>query len=176
MLNKTVLLVAILLSSGIIWSSDTEKTNSEHTAYPALFERFKRMEGQWRAHSTKGWEGTETFHVIARGSAILGTSQFKDEAGEGMATIVTVENGKVLLIHYCEAGNQPVLRAGPFDKKQNKVTFEFIGGTNIPSRDVGHMDKVVFSFADENHFSSQWTWYSKGHETWFENIQYERVQ
>jgi hypothetical protein len=34
----------------------------------------------------------------------------------------------------------------------------------MPSRNRGHMDKAVFRFIDDNHVSSQWTWYQDGKE------------
>lgn len=38
------------------------------------------------------------------------------------------------------------------------------------------MDKVVISFVDDTHFTSQWTWYQDGKEKWLEEIKYERVK
>lgn len=138
------------------------------------FERLKKLQGVWHGSSTKGWTDTDTIRVIARGSAILSTSQFVDEPSEGMATVFVMENGKLLMTHYCEAGNQPVLQAQTIENDGSKITFEFKGGTNLPSRNVGHMDSVTFQFEDENHFSSQWSWYANGQQKLFETIHYER--
>jgi hypothetical protein len=44
----------------------------------------------------------------------------------------------------------------------------------MPSRNRGHMDKAVFRFIDDNHVSSQWTWYQDGKESWMEEITLER--
>lgn len=41
-------------------------------------------------------------------------------------------------------------------------------------RDKGHMDKVVIRLVDDDHFTSQWTWYQAGKEQWLEEIRYER--
>jgi hypothetical protein len=56
------------------------------------------------------------------------------------------------------------------------VVFTFLDGTNIPSREVGHMDKAVYRFDGPDQFRSRWTWYQKGKETWFEDIVYTRVR
>ena len=45
----------------------------------------------------------------------------------------------------------------------------------MPSRDKGHMDKVIMRFIDEDHFSEKWTWYQDGKENWMEETVYERV-
>jgi len=144
------------------------------TNYTSIYEAFKKLEGRWHGSSTKGWQNRETFRVIARGSAILSTSEFIDSPEEAMASVIMLDGNTLLLTHYCEAGNQPVLRATSVEQNGKKVTFEFYGGTNLPTRDRGHMDKVVWSFEDPDHFSSQWSWYANGKQTVFETIRYER--
>jgi hypothetical protein len=37
------------------------------------------------------------------------------------------------------------------------------------------MDKAVYEFTDDRHFTTQWTWYSKGEEKWMEKIECERL-
>lgn len=56
------------------------------------------------------------------------------------------------------------------------VTFTFQSGVNLPSRDQGHMDKLVVRFQDRDHYSTRWAWYQAGKETWLEDIHYERVK
>ena len=45
----------------------------------------------------------------------------------------------------------------------------------MPSRDKGHMDKVIMRIIDEDHFSEKWTWYQDGKENWMEETVDERV-
>jgi hypothetical protein len=142
--------------------------------YASVFDRFKKLEGVWHGSSTKGWENSETYRVIGKGSAVLSTSEFVDSPEEGMASVITMDRGDLLLTHYCEAKNQPILRATQIEENGKRITFEFAGGTNIPTRDVGHMDRVVWIFEDDDHFSSQWSWYANGKQTLFETVRYER--
>jgi hypothetical protein len=37
------------------------------------------------------------------------------------------------------------------------------------------MDKAVYHFVDNNHFTTRWTWYHDGNEKWMEEIQMERI-
>jgi len=134
----------------------------------SVFNRFKALAGDWEERSTAGWEGTENYTLIARGTVLMATSHFKDQAHEGMATMIHRDGDRLLLTHYCEAGNQPRLVASELADEGRTVVFTFLDGTNLPARDVGHMDKVVLHFLDDDHFTSRWTWYSKGKETWFE--------
>ena len=70
---------------------------------------------------------------------------------------------------------QPRLLATSFDDDGRTLTFTFLDGTSLPSRDRGHMDKLVLRFLDENHMIKQWTWYQNGKEEWLEEIHLERL-
>jgi hypothetical protein len=143
------------------------------TAAELAFERFKRMEGVWVGRSTKGWEEEMRFRVIAGGSAVLETS-FDAHPGKSMATMFHMDGDRLLLTHYCVAKNQPRLVATAFADGGKTVTFTFLDATNLPTRNHGHMDKVVYSFTDGDHFSSQWTWFEDGREKWLERIEANR--
>lgn len=138
------------------------------------FERFKELAGQWEARSTRGWEETSTWEVIAGGSVIMETS-FDAHPGEAMVTLFALDRGRLVLDHYCVAGNQPHLVATKFAPDGSEVTFTFERGGNLESRDQGHMDKAVFRFVGEDRFTSQWTWYAKGLERWMEQIEARRA-
>jgi hypothetical protein len=140
------------------------------------FERLKAFAGQWREKSTKGWEGTSSARVIARGSAILWSSEFNDVPGEGMATLFFFDQGKLKLTHYCESGNQPTLVASGISPDGNTIDFTFHSATNLKSRDHGHMDRMVLRFSAPDRFTEQWTWYKEGKENWLEVIEYHRAQ
>ena len=140
-----------------------------------IFSKIKKHAGLWRGRSTKGWEDRLKVQIVSRGSAILNTSEFVDSPGEGMVTMFYMDGDRLLLTHYCEAGNQPTL-AATSEASNGDILFEFVDGTNMPDRNTGHMDKVIYRFLDDNHYTSQWTWYAKGRESWLENIEYERLQ
>ncbi len=137
------------------------------------FEQFKKLGGQWIGRSTKGWEETITFKTIAKGSVVVENS-FDAHPNETMMTMFHLDGSRLMLTHYCVAGSQPRLAATAFDDDGRTITFTFLDATNLASRDKGHMDKAVFRFKDENNFSSQWTWYQDGKESWMEEIKYER--
>jgi hypothetical protein len=167
----TVLLVSSAYAEDSIQFSPIDKTQSK-----IIFERFKKMAGHWEGQSTAGWEGTTETRVIARGSVVMNISRFNDEPEEGMATMLFMDGDRLLLTHYCEAGNQPTLVASGIDQAGNSVEFLFLNATNLPSRDKGHMDHVIYTFQDDTHFTSRWTWYSKGKETWLEEITYQKTK
>lgn len=150
-----------------------EKPNPTPAA--AAFERFKKLEGKWKGRSTKGWEEVSIYKTIAAGSVVVGTS-FDAHPNETMMTMFHLDGDRLMLTHYCVAKNQPRLVATSFADGGKTVTFTFLDGGNLSSRDRGHMDKAVFRFVDDNHATSQWTWYQDGKESWMEEIHLERVQ
>jgi predicted enzyme related to lactoylglutathione lyase len=154
-------------------TSEDAKAASPAALAQAGFERFKKLDGQWLGRSTKGWEETIGFKTIAKGSVVVKNS-FDAHPNETMMTMFHLDGGRLMLTHYCVAGNQPRLEATAFENDGRTVTFTFIDATNLPSRDKGHMDKAVFRFIDDNKFSSQWTWYQDGKESWMEEIVLER--
>ncbi len=136
----------------------------------ALFEKIKALEGQWRGKSTKGWEDTHSVRVIAGGSVVMFTS-FDAHPGETMITMFHVDGDRLLLTHYCVAKNQPRLVATSYDSNAATAVFEYLDGTGLPSRDKGHMDKLVMKFGANDRYTSRWTWYQQGAERWMEEIE-----
>lgn len=138
------------------------------------FERLKQMAGEWEGKSTKGWVEKISYKVIAGGSCVL-ESSFDAHPNEQMVTLFHMDVDRLLLTHYCVAKNQPRLMLTAATQDLSEMTFTFLDGTNLPSRDRGHMDKVVFRFAGPDRFTSQWTWYQDGKENWMEEIVHTRV-
>lgn len=141
----------------------------------AAYERFRSLEGEWRARSTMGWTSGTEYRLLGRATVVMGISSFDDAPPErDMATAIHRDGERLLLAHYCEAGNQPRLVATRIAADGSEVEFEFLDGTGMSSRDEGHMDRAVFRFLDDGRFTSRWTWYQGGEERWMEEITYER--
>ncbi len=138
-----------------------------------VFERIKALAGRWEGYSTKGWENREVVSVIGRGSAVMMASSFKDEPMEGMATLIHMDGERLVLTHYCEAGNQPRLVLSSVEGDGRQATFTFLDGTNLVAR-PGYMAGAVFQFNEDGSYMSRWSWHSKGKTTWFEDIRYKR--
>src|SRR5262245_3928136 len=141
-----------------------------------VFDRLRGLAGDWRGRSTKGWEDRMTLQVIAGGSVVMSTSQFEAHPDETMLTTYHLDGDRMMLTHYCVAKNQPRLQVTSIEDQGNRVIFSFRDGTNLPSRDKGHMDQVIYQFQDEDHFTSQWSFFSNGKEDWMEEIHYERIR
>jgi len=153
------------------------------TAAQSVFERLKKLDGSWRSKSTKGWQETQQFRVLARGTAVVSQSspgaatatESADSPNSPMMTVFHMDGSRLLLTHYCEAGNQPRLVATSIEDGGRTVHFSFLDATNLASPAAGHMHSVVMTFLDDNHFSEQWSWYENGKEQWMESVTNERV-
>lgn len=177
--SRRLMIVAVLTLAFAIsgLGAGTAAANSPGSEKLAreTFERLKKLDGKWIGSSTKGWKEQVTFKTIAQGS-VVHESSFDAHPNETMATMYYMDGNRLLLTHYCVSKTQPRLQATLFEEGGRKVTFTFLDATSLPSRDKGHMDKVVFHFIDDDHFTSQWTWYQTGKEQWLEEIKYERVK
>ena len=152
-------------------------------ASQSVFERLKNLDGSWRSKSTRGWQETQQFRVLARGTAVVSQSSpdsatistSTNSPNSPMMTVFHMDGSRLLLTHYCEAGNQPRLVATSIENGGRTVHFSFLDATNLASPAAGHMHSVVLTFVDENHFTEQWSWYENGKEQWMESVTNERV-
>jgi hypothetical protein len=139
------------------------------------FERLKGLEGRWQAKSTRGWSESAEYRVIAKGSAVLEYSFFADSPADEMATVFHLDGGRLMLTHYCEAGNQPRMLATRIAADAREVQFTLLDITNLSSPDAGHMDHVEFRFHDDGTFTSRWSFHRGGKEVWGERIAHRRL-
>ena len=120
------------------------------------FERMKALTGNWEGKGSEGGQVRVTYRMTAGGSAIMGEilSDMKGHS-EDMISMINMDGDRLLLTHYCAAGNQPrmVASASPDGKT---MTFKFLDATNLGNLDQGHMDHVVFNFIDANHHTEEW--------------------
>jgi len=180
MRSSIVTFIAALTLVASAWAEPTTQPSAPKPDAKtlAVYDHIKALAGQWEGKSTKGWTEVLDIDLIAGGSCVMERSHFAhgEEANSGMATMYHLDGASLLLTHYCMAKNQPRLKATEISDDGKQVTFTFLDGTGMTSRDVGHMDKVRINFEDANHFNSQWTFYANGQEKWMEAIKYTRVE
>jgi hypothetical protein len=168
-MRRAGIILTILIAAAEALAAERPITPEESRA---IFARLKQMAGTWTAKSTKGWTETNRYEVAGKGSVVIGRSFFEGEENDGMLSTFFMDGDRLLLTHYCEAGNQPTLIAATIDADQ--VRFAFLSGTNLSAR-PGHMHSVVLRFIDADHMTSRWSFSNKGKEQWFEEIEQARV-
>ena len=74
-------------------------------------------------------------------------------------TMLYLDEGKLLLTHYCDAGNRPRM-TGKISPDGKTVEFDFLDVAG--STKYGHMRNAVFTYIDENHHTEEWTFMLPG--------------
>jgi hypothetical protein len=94
---------------------------------------------------------------------------------EDMVTMFHLDNNRVLMTHYCGAGNQPRMQANASPDGKT-ITFSFIDGTNMASPKTGHMDHLVITMPDADHHTEDWTFVQEDGKQMKEHFELARVK
>jgi len=151
------------------------------------FTQLKTLAGGWQGAVTvdppqPDWGNGTTLQislrVTSRGNALVHemheTGKPDDPAQyDHPLTMLYLDNDRLLLTHYCDAGNRPrmVARTSPDGKT---VEFDFIdlsGGNQY-----GHMYHAVFTIIDANHHIEEWTYMMPGDKPVRARMDLKRVQ
>ena len=146
-------IVALLISTLALAQSDAQKS----------FAQLKSLDGSWEGKSPQGMPLEVTFRDTAGGSALM--SEIHGHGPENMISMIHLDGpNRLVLTHYCGAGNQPRMQASA-SADGKTIMFTFFDGTNIASPDAGHMQQVVIAMLDANHHTEDWTFLDHGKET-----------
>jgi hypothetical protein len=157
------MVVLMLLSTVGFAQSDAQKS----------FDKLKTLAGSWEARVTlvppqpdmaDGVPMQLSLRVTSRGNALVHEMR---EAGkpddpkryDHPVTMFYLDGDRLLLTHYCDAGNRPrmVARTSP-DGKTAEFDFVDVAG----STEYGHMHHAMFTFIDANHHIEDWTYMMPG--------------
>jgi hypothetical protein len=168
LLTISSLFLAATVSAGI---AGRAAANTEVDAGTA-FSRLKALVGDWDIESNRG-KAHSRFELIAGGSVLL--EHFTEPGGQEMLTAYYLDGSRLVLTHYCLAGNQPQMVAEKFDRASGELDFAFAGGSNI-SPGTGHMHDAVFHLASNDHFDAKWDFVEAGRVKFSEEIHYTRTK
>jgi hypothetical protein len=74
-------------------------------------------------------------------------------------TLLYLDDNRLTLVHYCDAGNRPRMVARPSPDGKT-VEFDFVDISGSTKR--GHMQHAVFTILDANHHIEDWTYMLPG--------------
>lgn len=161
---RVLLFVALMSVSAVVFAqSDSQKS----------FDLLKTLAGSWQGPVTadppqhemgNGEPMQVSLRVTSRGNALVHEMK---EAGasddptkyDHPVTMFYLDGGRLLLTHYCDAGNRPRMTAR-MSADGKTVEFDFLdvaGGT-----EYGHMHHAVFTIIDANHHLEDWTYMMPG--------------
>jgi hypothetical protein len=162
--------LALILVLGALPALSSAVAEEPGPAELAL-ERFKALEGEWVGTGGDGKEVTFRYRVVGDGTAVLEESQVGGH--HDMVTVYHLDGDRLMLTHYCAAGNQPRMRSAGLDG--DRVRFDFVDVTGLGSSSDGHMHHAVFRFAGPDRLWTAWTWRENGEDAFTEEIEVERV-
>lgn len=152
------LMFAVLLSipTGAFAQSDAQKP----------FETLKALAGSWEGPVTTDPTQAEmegkviqvSLRVTSMGNALMHEMRSEGEPDDPI-TMFYLEDERLLLTHYCDAGNRPRM-VGKMSPDGKTVRFDFLDVTG--NMEYGHMHNVVFTVIDANHHTEDWTWMLPG--------------
>ena len=163
--------------------ADTPTASS--TPAQKSFDQLKTLRGTWQGHVTTlpvqagmGDNGSVqiTLRVTSRGNAMV--HEMKDPGTpddpakyDHPVTMFYLDSDRLLLTHYCDAGNRPrmVAKSSP-DGKTIEFSFLDVAGGNQD----GHMDHALFTIIDANHHTEDWTYMMPGDKPMHAHMDLER--
>jgi hypothetical protein len=133
------------------------------------FDKLKSLAGAWQGKTSDGQPVDVTFRVTSGGSALMSEIMGKED----MISMFHLDGDRLLMIHYCSAGNQPRMKATT-SPDGRMLRFDFIDATNLASPEAGHMQRVIFTFPDADHHTEEWFFVQDGKEAGHERFNLER--
>jgi hypothetical protein len=146
--------IALLLLLSFAATSALAQTSAQKS-----FDQLKSLAGPWEGKDSKGRPLRVSFRDIARGSAVM--SEIQKEGHDGimfsMISMIHLDGpNRLLLTHYCSAGNQPRM-AATTSPDGKTITFDFFDGTNLATPDAIYVRRLIFTIVDANHHTEDWT-------------------
>jgi len=152
---RTALSSVVLLSAlNLLAQSPSQKS----------FDLIKSLAGSWEGNNQMGNPIQVSYRLTADGSTVMSEilSQMQGKQ-EDMISMIHMDGNRLLLTHYCAAGNQPRMQA-TLSPDGKSITFNFVDATNLATPDTPHMKSVVFKFVDSNHHIEEWHFQAPGKE------------
>ena len=125
------------------------------------FEKMKTLVGKWEG---KMGEGNESMTATVEYKLTGSNTALVETLGPGspfeMVSVYHMDNGSLVMTHYCGAGNQPSMKFKP-GKNANVLFFDFVSGSNMKPGDM-HMHRVTFTFDGPDHVVAVWQSFKDG--------------
>jgi len=153
--------LALAFSLSVAAQSVTPQSDAQKS-----FDKLKTLAGSWEGHVTtvpphadmEGKAVRATLRVTSMGNAIV-HEMTGDGRPDDPITMLYLDGDRLLLTHYCDAGNRPRM-TGTSSSDGKTVEFAFLDVAG--STQYGHMDHAVFTAIDANHHTEDWTYIEPG--------------
>ena len=123
-----------------------------------VMEKLAALEGDWMLLDEDGRETDvvgSSFRLTAGGSALVETMFPNGSDGHEMVNMYHADGDRVLMTHYCAAGNQPRLVVEATEDG-NRLELRFESITNLASAEATYMSEAVYVFDGDDRLTTRW--------------------
>lgn len=162
MRKLTILIIIVVATTAVALSQDPPKTAVAKSDAQRSFEKLKTLAGSWEGRVTtvpqqaevEGKYALVSLRVTSMGNALLHEVRLEGRPDDPI-TMLYLDGDRLLLTHYCDAGNRPrmVAKVSPDLKTMEFGFLDVVGSTRY-----GNMHDAVFTVIDVNHHTEVWTW------------------
>lgn len=163
-------LFALVLSGFVATMAVPQEMHPAARTTPA-FDQLKSLAGHWEGSTPDGKKGHTTYELISNGSVVM--ERLSPDNEPDMITMYSLEGDRILVTHFCSAGNQPTMQTAPSPAANGKLEFRFVRLAGAKSPDEGHMVSLTLSMPDKNHLDQVWTFDDHG-KSMTENLAFTR--
>lgn len=179
--------VLLSLATLTVAQHDMQRPAAAPSDAQKSFTQLKALAGTWQGSFTidppqkdmgNGSLMQVSMRVTSRGNALvheMGDPAKPDDPTkyDHPLTMLYLDNDRLMLTHYCDAGNRPRMTARTSTDGKT-VEFDFVDVAG--STQYGHMHHAVFTIVDDNHHSEDWTYMMPGDKPVHAHIDLKRVQ
>jgi hypothetical protein len=151
MKSSHLLLSAVLIAISTVAFAQSDAQKS--------FNQLKSLAGSWQG-TFDGKPMQISVRVTSMGNALMHEMKMDGRADDPI-TMLYVDGDRLLLTHYCDAGNRPRM-AATMTPDGRTVDFHFLDVANFNSKQGGYMQHAVFTTLDANHHTEDWTFLAQG--------------
>jgi hypothetical protein len=144
---RFMLTVALVWLSAMAFAQTTAQTDAQKS-----FDKLKTLAGSWDGTFQDGPVHV-TLRVTSMGNTLM--HEMKGSGPDDPITMFTIDGDRLMLTHYCDAGNQPRM-VGTVSPDGKTITFNFIDAANLQASQIGHMQRATFNFIDADHHTELW--------------------
>jgi hypothetical protein len=172
----------VFMAATAFAQSDAQKSDSQKS-----FAKLKTLAGSWDGPVTvvppmsdmgNGSHTQVSMRVTSRGNALV-HEMFEEgkpqdpEKYDHPVTMFYLDSDRLLLTHYCDAGNRPRMaaRTSPDGKT---IEFDFLDVAG--NLQYGHMQHAVFTIIDSNHHTEDWTFLMPGDKAMHAHMDLQRTK
>jgi len=152
-------LATVLVCLALAGALASQEKHPPARSTPA-FDQLKSLAGDWQGKDSSGTPVKLSYKVVSNGSVVMEHLQPGKESE--MITMYSLDGDRIVVTHYCSAGNQPTMQTVPLSSATGKYDFSFVRVAGTSSPDEGHMVTLSLSIPDKDRLTQVWTFQDHG--------------